>query len=63
MTWLQIFGGLLALVVAIVPPLIAAFVRKKTIERERADALTRHSISELHIGTDRVRKHQTQPPV
>jgi hypothetical protein len=55
---LEILAAIVALLAAILPPIIAAWVRNNAKERIQQDALTRHSIDELHHGTDRVR----QPP-
>jgi sensor domain CHASE-containing protein len=57
---------ILTLLTALAPLVVAvleAIQGHRERARERADALSRHSIVELHLGTDRVRKHQAQPPV
>jgi hypothetical protein len=57
---------ILTLLTALAPLVVAvleAIQGHRDRARERADALSRHSLSELYIGTDRVRKHEAQPPV
>jgi hypothetical protein len=55
---LEILGAILALLAAILPPLIAHFVRVSAEKKIEVDSLERRSIDELHIGADRLQ----QPP-
>lgn len=54
-------ASLLAVIAGLLPLLVAVFEAiqgHQARERKFDDALTRHSLDELHTGTDRVR----QPP-
>lgn len=53
---MEIALGVLAILAALIPVLI----RNWSAKQETHEDLTRHSLDELHIGTDRVRQ---EPPV
>jgi len=54
-------AAMLALLSAILPPLIAHFTMKSKERRIDNEALTRRSLDELDIGDDRLRNDQ--PPM
>jgi hypothetical protein len=59
---MEILAALLALLAAILPPLVAAWIRHSTVKRTEHDALTQLSLTELHAGTDQLRQqHPVQP--
>ena len=58
---LEILGAILAILAAVLPPLVAHFVRVAAEKKVETDALTRRSLDQLHRVDDRVR--QSTPPV